>query len=291
MPLKLDQLLSDDDRAAFLALIARPGTTGKAATAWLRERGYDACLPTVYNYIQHYTPERKRKRTPLKLERLVRGRDKTILDEMVADPGKTIDDIHRWLRGRGYDASRVAVANYRNRWHEELTDVQRCARLATALAEVAQSVSPDAHSQGSLVGVDQIVLQEIHKLRKKELTTPKDLSELSDSLDRALDIRKRLDAITRRNAKANEKTKGADHPRRPFDGVELSNAVRRIFGVPLPGEPTPGLPASALPPPTEPPALPAPATPSPPAPEGRQTLAHDASRGEQDCNKPSPGGA
>jgi hypothetical protein len=243
MPLKLDQLLTDPDRAAFLALIARPGTTGKMATAWLRERGYDACLPTVYNYIQHYTPDRKRKRNPLKLDKLVSGKDKTVLDRLVADPGKTIDDIHQFLLGKGYDVSRVAVANYRRRWFEELTEVRRCARFAGALTEVAEAVSPETHARGSLVGVDQIVLQEIHKLRKKELITPKDLSDWSDSLDRALDIRKRLDAITRRNAKA--ATKGQQGWAPLSNGVEIANTVRRILGVPLPGEPVPDSPSAA----------------------------------------------
>jgi hypothetical protein len=109
-----------------------------------------------------------------------------------------------------------------------------------SLAEVAEDTPQAAMDRGSLLGLDQLILQQVFRLRKEEKVSAHELTNWVETLSRTLNFRKDVLAFVRR-----EQRRTADGPGgrkgepAPFNGVEIANCVRRILGVPLPGEPVP----------------------------------------------------
>jgi len=246
-PLKLDKLLRDEDRAEFDALAALPGTTRNAAWRWLRERGYDVSENAVRSYLRRARPGAKPKQFTLRVDQLLRPEDRPRYEEMIADPGKTTKELHEHLRGRDYDVSYDAVQRHRERWRPLLLEVKSCAEFGVSLAEVAEDLPQAAMDRGALLGLDQLILQQVFRLRKEDKVSAPELSGWVDTLSRTLKFRRDVMAFARREQRRAEEGPGRPKEERPaFNGVEIANCVRRILGVPLPGEPVPELPAPPL---------------------------------------------
>ena len=61
--LKVDNLLREEDRDAYLGLLRRPGTTGLKAWQWLRDRGYDVGHGAVKHHKRRFDQQLQEVRT------------------------------------------------------------------------------------------------------------------------------------------------------------------------------------------------------------------------------------
>jgi hypothetical protein len=282
--LKLDGLLSDADRAALNELVARPGTRIEDALKWVRDRGYDVGRAAVYAYVRRQRPDRPKMHRLSKLDKIIRPEDRPTVEAMCADPATTVADLYAFVQSKKYPISRVACWRHLRTWRHELEDIRRSARFARSLSRVAQDVGPAAFGAGAMLGFEQVVMEQVFQLREREQIAPADLTDWAATLERTIGVREQLETLRRgpgragrdtegdgpdggnkrgtggkdpKNAKASKDAKGRppDAPR-VVNGVEIANCVRRILGVPLPGEPVPEPPR--LPPPVKPeaPALP-----------------------------------
>ena len=266
----LEQLLPPSELAAFNALLDHPGVNGPAAHRWLRERGHAVGINAVYGYLRRLRPDAPRAKKPLKIDRLLTPEDLRAFEELAANPGVTIRELHGLLDKLNYKLSLGAVQRKAKVLRVELTEVKRCARLAMALTRVTESAPPDVHNRGALLGLDQVVFQQVYELREKGEVGPREISEWADALERVIAVREHIETLQRKAARAREKSAAKSTAARPrtgiANGVEIANTVRRILGVPLPGEPLLSLPA----PEDAEPRTSDPDTPSPPpSPEGR----------------------
>jgi hypothetical protein len=261
--LKLDRLLSDAHREEFKRLAAHPGTRVEDAHKWVRERGYDVGRNAVYAWLRRQRPDRPRKYRPSKLERLVKPEDRPILEAMCSDPATTVAEVHAWTKQRGYEISRIACWRHLNGWREEMDEVRRCARFARSLAQIAKDLGTSAVSGGAVLGFEQVVLENVFQLRQRDELGARELTDWAEMLERSLGVREHIESIRLKAERADRKAlaaagKGADAEKpRIVNGVEIANCVRRILGVPLPGEPVPEGPMLPLLPPA-PPQLPQP---------------------------------
>src|SRR5438093_3505050 len=263
--LKLDRLLSDADRARLNQLAVRPGTRTQDAFKWVRERGYDVGRHAVYSYLCRHRPDRPKKLRFSKLDKILKPEDRPLVEAMCSDPGTTGEGLHRFLKSKGYEISRIACARHLSVWRHELLDIRRSARFARALAQVAKDVGPSAFGGGAMLGFEQVVMEHVFDLRHREKVGPRDLTDWAAMLERAIGVREQLETFRRKSERAREKAAGdkggaSERPRpdgRPHvvNGVEIANCVRRILGVPLPDDPFPQGPVLPLLPPA-PPALP-----------------------------------
>ena len=253
MPLKLDHLLPEPDREAFLAFVRHPATTVAAAHQWLMDRGVRIGRNAVYAFVRRERPpERVSERFHLKIDQLLRPADRAAYEKLLRQPRTTLRDIKTFFAERGYPAvGTVAIRSHRNRLRQRLRTLRTSAAFARDLAQVVTEYGPEAFRGGAVAGVDQQIMERVFQLQDLDEIDPKEFGEWAKSLTTFATLRTQLTpgaAGTGENGKPNQK---------PLDGVALSDKVRRILGVPLPGEPTPGLP----PPPR--PAGPAPLSPVP----------------------------
>ena len=191
---------------------------------------------------------------------------------LLKDRRSTVRSLHDWLRERGYKVGHMAVARHRRRFDADVESVRRTAMLAEQLAEASCGSGTGADSAAALANAtvarfQQVMLERLLALDKDpdpSVRTTRDFSprewlELSRAVGESVSARRNLEALrreyedrARRAAEEVEKAAAkANAKGRPYDGVQLSNTVRRMFGVPLPGEPLP-------PPPPAHPGLPAP---------------------------------
>ena len=254
--LKLDRLLSEDHRAEFDQLAARPGTTHKVARQWLLDRGYPAGRDAVSAYLRRAKGPKGDGQRLSKLDLVLKPEDRAEIDVLVGQPTTTARSIHAHLHGKGYPVSLATVNRHMRVWKRELLEMKKCARFAQNLARVAADVGPSGLHDGTLLGFEQVIMERVFDLRQREELGARELTEWAGMLEKAVSVRGHVADLARKASAAGAAaTKdGAGSPRPVVNGVEIANCVRRILGVPLPGEPTPRPPA--LPP--APPRLPGP---------------------------------
>ena len=185
---------------------------------------------------------------------------------LLKDRRSTVRSLHAWLQGRGYSIGHMAVARHRRRFDADVESVRRTAMLAEQLAEAAQgsggggpagagALGASSLADATLARFQQVLLERLLDLDKdpdpKARTTrdfsPREWLELSKAVAESVSAKRNLEALrreyedrARKAAEAVEKAAADSKTKdKPYDGVELSNTVRRLFCVPLPGEPLP----------------------------------------------------
>ena len=190
-----------------------------------------------------------------KVERLLSPQHLKEYRELLSDPRTTVKIAHAWLRERGYDIGYSAVARDRRRFDQDLVEVRKTAMLAGQFAEASRGGGLAALSDAMVARFQQVLLQRLMRMDKSgdpkaEKTndfTPSEWLELAKTVAASVNTRRSLEALradyedrARQAAEAVERAAGPK--KKPLDGVEVANAVRRILGVPLPDEPLPALP-------------------------------------------------
>jgi hypothetical protein len=240
--LKLDQLLNETDREEFLKLARHPGTTAASAHQWLMDKGIVIGRNAVYAFIRRERAPGQREKSRnffLKIDKVLLPKHRSAYERLARAPKTTLEDLQQFFKDRGYENVGItAVRTHRNRLRERLREVRKAAHFARDLAQVVVEFGPEVFRGGAVAGVDQEIMQRVLELREMQQITPDEFGQWGKSLRGFAELREQLIPSPPQQEGDSSRQKP-----RSLDGVGLSNAVRRIFGVPLPGEPAPRLPA------------------------------------------------
>ena len=245
--LKLDQLLNDADREAFLALARHPATTGESAHKWLMERGIVIGRNAVSAFLRREKSPEEREKSQnfyLKVDKVLRPKHRAAYEKLARSPKTTLADLVKFFEDRGYEHVGItAVRTHRQRLRDKLREVRKAAAFARDMAQVVVEFGPEAFRGAAIAGLDQEVMQRVLELREMDQMSAEEFGRWAQSLSEFTGLRHQLDASQQPPKPGVPGAAGVARPKpRSSDGVELSNLVRRMFGVPLPGEPVPALP-------------------------------------------------
>lgn len=176
-------------------------------------------------------------------------------EALLRDPRTTVMKAHTWLAERGYKVGYAAVGRHRRRFDRDVQSVRKTAMLAEHFAHASKTGGLAAISDATLARFQQVLLERLMtldgddpKARSTRDFSSREWLEMSKAIGETVSARRNLEALRNefdeRARKAAEAVEGEAGKRKSFDGVRLANTVRRILGVPLPGEPIPGLPGS-----------------------------------------------
>jgi hypothetical protein len=198
--------------------------------------------------------------TRFKVEQILSPEDWKEYQELLRDPRMTIKKLHAWLTARGYKIGPAAVGRHRRRFDEDVVAVRRTAMLAEHFADASRGGGMAVLSDATVARFQQVLLERLMRMDKPDVPgaertrdfSPGQWLELARTITHTVSARRSMEALraefedrARKAMEAVEKAAGAK--KKPLDGVAVANAVRRILGVPLPGEPLPELPAPQAP--------------------------------------------
>jgi hypothetical protein len=178
----------------------------------------------------------------------------------------TVRKLHRWLVEKGYRVGHGAVARHRRRFDADVQAVRKTAMLAEHFAEASKGGGLAVLSDATVARFQQVLLERLMRMDRDDEPgaersrdfSPKEWLELAKTITASVSARRDLERLrgefedrARKAAEAVEKAM----PKKRLDGAAISDKVRRILGVPLPGEPLPGVPQ------TKPAAAPSPFAP------------------------------
>lgn len=199
-----------------------------------------------------------------KVDHRLTPEDRAPYEALLFDPRQTADSLLKWLHDRGYtDLSRAGVARHRRQFEVDVRGVRRDARVAVQFAAIARAQGGAAAlADAGQFRFEQMFLEQLFRMKKGDERGGHEWLELARTMTSLLGNRREVEeqrADWERRAKeavaAVEKAAGAR--RTAPDGVAVADAVRRILGVPLPGEAMPGealppaRPTGLLPPPSD----------------------------------------
>ena len=167
-----------------------------------------------------------------KIDQLLTPEDRAQYEALLLDPRSTVDSLLRWLHGKGYkDMSRAGVHRHRKQFELDVKSIRRDARVAAQFSTLARfQGGPTALADAGQFRFEQMFLQHLFRMKKGDRRAAREWLELGKAMAALLDNRRQVEA---------QRTPAATGRKR-IDGAALSDKVRRILGVPLPGEPTPG---------------------------------------------------
>jgi hypothetical protein len=168
--------------------------------------------------------------------------DRAAYEAKLLDPRQTVNLLHAWLKEKGYTGiSRTAVHRHRRRFELDVKGIRRDAAVANQFAVIARAQGGAALAEAGQFRFEQMFLEELFRMKKSDRRSAKEWVELGTALNKLLSNRQLME-----DQRSGSPGRGPDSRRRagtrPTDGVALSDKVRRILGMPLPGEPIPGLP-------------------------------------------------
>ena len=173
----------------------------------------------------------------------------------VRDPSSTVDSCLAWLLGRGYSIGRCAVYRHRRHLSKETAEVRRAAEFAHEFVQLSRAAGEDGTGKPTLGGAfveatqtafEQYLMEGVLEMNRqgKELS-PRQWVELGKAVAAAVSARRQVESMRDEFHDRAAKAEDARRPLKRIDGVALSDKVRRILGMPLPGEPIPELPPPA----------------------------------------------
>src|SRR5204863_2449640 len=158
------------------------------------------------------------------------------------DSRQTVDSLHAWLVERGYkNISRGSVHRHRRHFEKDVLEIRRSAKIACQFSALARAQGgAGALADAGQFRFEQMFLERLFGMKGDERLTGKEWSEFGKAMTALLENREKYETLRAewqaRAERAISAVENAGKGNR-YDGVALSNAVRRIFGVPLPGEP------------------------------------------------------
>ena len=179
-----------------------------------------------------------------KIDHQLAPQDKAQYEALLLDPRSTVDSLLKWLHEHGYkDMSRGSVQRHRRQFELDVKDIRRDARVAGQFAALARAQGgPTALADAGQFRIEQLFVEQLFRLDKADDRGGKEWLDLGRAMATLVASRAEVEAqreqYERRAREAVELLKGSGRQR--LDGAALSDKVRRILGVPLPGEPIPG---------------------------------------------------
>ena len=181
----------------------------------------------------------------LKVDNLLRDEDRDAYHALLRQPGTTGRKAYEWLVARGYRVSTGAVKRHKQRFNQKLETIRTSAEWSLACADLVRQVGVNRMSDAAVLRFEALLTEELFKIEQGGDSRGKvEWDTLGRALTNAVANRTRVETtrIAAEEAKRQaERDARGTKPRR-LDGPALSEKVRRILGVPLPGEPLPALP-------------------------------------------------
>lgn len=182
-----------------------------------------------------------------KVDHRLTPEDRVQYEALLLDPRSTIDSLLKWLHARGYtDMTRGGVSRHRRHFELDVKGIRRDARVAGQFAALARAQGgPTALADAGQFRFEQMFLERLFDMKKTDQRGGKEWLELARTMSSLLDNRQQIetqraewDRRAKQAAEAVEQAAGGATGIK--NGVEIANTVRRILGVPLPGERAPG---------------------------------------------------
>jgi hypothetical protein len=183
----------------------------------------------------------------LKVDNLLRDEDRDAYYALLRKPNTTVRVAWVWLRERGYKVGREAVKHHKRKFGQKLDAIRRSAEMSLVCADLVRQVGTARMSDAAVLRFETLLTEALFDLREGQDLDGDRWTTLGRALNHAVANRTKVEALRTAAAEADGATRSRRADSRRTDGAALSDKVRRILGVPLPGEPTPGLP----PPPAE----------------------------------------
>ena len=180
------------------------------------------------------------------LDHVLKPEHRPAYEALMADPRKTNQELHAWLKEQGYKIGYQAVQRHRRHFELNLKDVRRNALVAHQFSDAARAVGgPAAFAEATQTRLEQLLLERLFSMKGDEQMGGREWAEFAKAIGAVLSNRRQSETMraefekrARRAAEAVERA-GGKKGKPAFNGVEIANCVRRILGVPLPGEPVP----------------------------------------------------
>jgi hypothetical protein len=192
--------------------------------------------------------------TRYKVEQVLSPEHLREYDKLLRDPRMTVRKLHKWLTDQGYRIGHGAVARHRRVFDVDVQQVRKTAMLAEHFAEASRGGGAvNVLCDATVARFQQVLMERLMRLdnadepgaeRSRDFS-PKEWLELAKTISTSVAARRSIETLrgefedrARRAAEAVAKAA----PKKRIDGVAIADKVRRILGVPLPGEPLPEVP-------------------------------------------------
>jgi hypothetical protein len=182
--------------------------------------------------------------------------DRTAYEALLLDPRQTLNSLMAWLRGRGYDHfTRASVHRHRHSFQKDVLEIRKSAKIAGQFAALARaSGGAGGLADASQFRLEQMFLERVFGMKGADHLSGKEWSEFGKAMATLLDTRRRYETLrmewqekATRAADAVERAGTGAGGRKVVNGHAIANTVRRILGIPLPGEPVPDYPGPDCP--------------------------------------------
>ena len=225
--------LAEADRDALDEQLRDPGKTYEAVRDWLIERGFRFSLHSLYRYAAARGMRELRPRAFSKIDRVLNAEDRKQYLKFVVDPRSTVSSLRAWLLEHGASVWPQAIRRHRHHYLAEYGEVERAARQANIVVEIAREEGIAGLSEVALVKLEQVLMQQFTLARKEETRLePGVLTELSKSMATVMSTRETAEAIRRENeAQKRKAAEEADRlARRGVSGADIAARVKEILG-------------------------------------------------------------
>lgn len=179
-----------------------------------------------------------------KVDNALSPEDREAYHALLRAPGATGRAAQEWLAARGYQLGAGAVERHRRRFKQRLDAVRASAEMSLACADLVRLVGVNRMTDASVVRFETLLSEALMGLKAGAELDREQWDTLGRALAHAVASRTKVDALRLAGDEPRPPADGPPNPGRPrrLDGAALSDKVRRILGVPLPGEAVLGLP-------------------------------------------------
>src|SRR5687767_12287546 len=183
--------------------------------------------------------DKRRKRKPFKVDLTLKPEDRAAYDAYLSDKRTTLEMAFAWLNERGYALSWGAVFRHRQRFLDNLQDVQTWAQVALQFSEAARVSGRDVLAEATLTKFEQLFMQMLFEMNKaesqKQAMTTKEWGELAGAIGKVVTTRERMAEFRQRyEERAKQAVEEAKKAAKQGDsGTAVADRVREMLGLPL----------------------------------------------------------
>jgi hypothetical protein len=226
-------MLTPRHRKEFERKLAERHLTYDQLSDWLKARGYRVRREAIWRYASATGHRRARPNVFLRIDRILSPEDRVAYEALIGDPRTTNEAALAWLKEHGYSASDSAVARHRRRFIDMLDNVRESARVASEIVQITRVPGAAQLSEGMLAKMEQVILEQLVRLKERGRIHPKDLSELTKSVSQAVNTRETLEAIRREFEQEKRKAAEAGEAavKSGATGKDVVVRMREILGV------------------------------------------------------------
>jgi hypothetical protein len=170
-----------------------------------------------------------------KIEAILSEEHRAAYEELLRQPGTTIDDLWEWLSEHGYTIGRSSVARHRKNFDEVLNGVRQSAELARAFGDVAKEGGVAGLSEASLGRFQQLLMEKLFSMDAdgEEGLDSGELMKLSIALKGAVATKQQIEAL---KAEYAERQKNAIEQAQKVaakggDGSAVIDTIKQALGL------------------------------------------------------------